>query len=71
MSVWLVRNGKTSTQGGPSSGSVNTPGNLCVSFHPEAYVRETLAEGFEIVDVVPEGAKGNPSASVSRTYASG
>ena len=35
-------------------------GNLCVSFHPEAYVRETLAEGFEIVDAVPEGAKGNP-----------
>jgi SAM-dependent methyltransferase len=35
-------------------------GNLCVSFHPESYVRETLAEGFEIVDAVPEGAKGNP-----------
>jgi SAM-dependent methyltransferase len=36
-------------------------GNLCVSFHPESYVRETLAEGFEIVDAVPEGAKGNPA----------
>jgi SAM-dependent methyltransferase len=35
-------------------------GNLCVSFHPESYVRETLAEGFEIVAAVPEGAKGNP-----------
>jgi len=35
-------------------------GNLCVAFHPESYVRETLAEGFEIVDAVPEGAKGNP-----------
>lgn len=35
-------------------------GNLCVSFHPESYVREILAEGFEIVDAVPEGAKGNP-----------
>jgi SAM-dependent methyltransferase len=35
-------------------------GNLCASFHPESYVRETLAEGFEIVDAVPEGAKGNP-----------
>ena len=35
-------------------------GNLCASFHPEPYVRETLAEGFEIVDAVPEGAKGNP-----------
>ena len=35
-------------------------GNICVSFHPEPYVRETLAQGFEIVDFVPEGAKGNP-----------
>jgi SAM-dependent methyltransferase len=35
-------------------------GNLCASFHPESYVRETLAEGFEIVDAVPEGAKGSP-----------
>lgn len=35
-------------------------GNLCLSFHPEAYVRQSLAEGFEIVDAVPEGAKGNP-----------
>jgi SAM-dependent methyltransferase len=33
-------------------------GNLCASFHPESYVRETLAEGFEIVDAVPEGALG-------------
>jgi hypothetical protein len=35
-------------------------GNMCVSFHPESCVRATLAKGFEIVDVVPEGAKGNP-----------
>jgi len=35
-------------------------GNICVSYHPESFVRKTLAEGFEIVDVVPEGAKGNP-----------
>lgn len=35
-------------------------GNICVSFHPESYVRETLAEGFELVEAVPEGAKGNP-----------
>jgi SAM-dependent methyltransferase len=34
--------------------------NICRCFHPESYVRETLAEGFEIVDAVPEGAKGNP-----------
>jgi SAM-dependent methyltransferase len=35
-------------------------GNLCVSFHPESYMRGTLAEGFVIVDFVAEGAKGNP-----------
>ncbi len=35
-------------------------GNMCVSFHPESYVRATLAKGFEVVDAVPEGAKGNP-----------
>ena len=34
--------------------------NDCAAFHPEAYVRQTLAVGFEVVDVVPEGAKGNP-----------
>jgi SAM-dependent methyltransferase len=35
-------------------------GNVCISFHPESYVRETLAQGFQIIDAVPEGAKGNP-----------
>jgi SAM-dependent methyltransferase len=35
-------------------------GNLCVAFHPESFVRETLAEGFEIVEVALQGAKGNP-----------
>jgi SAM-dependent methyltransferase len=34
--------------------------NLCVSFHPESYARESLSVGFEIVDFVSEGAKGNP-----------
>ena len=34
--------------------------NLCTTFHPPAYVRERLAAGFEAVDFVPEGAKGNP-----------
>jgi SAM-dependent methyltransferase len=35
-------------------------GNICVTFHPESYVRKTLAEGFEVVDAIPQGAKGNP-----------
>jgi SAM-dependent methyltransferase len=35
-------------------------GNLCSSFHPESYVRGSMSEGFQIVDVVPQGAKGNP-----------
>ena len=34
--------------------------NLCTAFHPPAYVRERLAAGFETLDFVAEGAKGNP-----------
>ncbi|HEV7475481.1 MAG TPA: class I SAM-dependent methyltransferase [Pyrinomonadaceae bacterium] len=34
--------------------------NWCNVYHPEEYVRTKLAEGFEVVDFVPEGAKGNP-----------
>jgi SAM-dependent methyltransferase len=34
--------------------------NDCAAFHPERYVRETLARGFEVVDMIPEGALGNP-----------
>lgn len=34
--------------------------NFCGAFHPQEYVRLTLARGFEVVDVIPEGAKGNP-----------
>ncbi len=34
--------------------------NICATFHPEAYVRHTLARGFEVVDFIPEGALGNP-----------
>ena len=34
--------------------------NLCTTFHPESYVRERLANGWEILDFVAEGAKGNP-----------
>jgi SAM-dependent methyltransferase len=34
--------------------------NDCIAFHPAAYVREHLAAGFEVLQHVPEGARGNP-----------
>ena len=34
--------------------------NDCAAFHPERYVRQTLADGFDVVDMSPEGALGNP-----------
>ena len=34
--------------------------NLCTTFHPPAYVRASLGDGLELVEEVPEGAKGNP-----------
>ena len=34
--------------------------NVCGAYHPEAYVREHLSEGFTVVDFVAEGAAGNP-----------
>jgi SAM-dependent methyltransferase len=40
---------------------LNEPGtNLCNVFHPEAYVRNRLSGDFEVVDFIPEGARGNP-----------
>jgi len=33
--------------------------NLCSVFHPESYVRRVLAEGFEVLHFLPEGARGN------------
>ena len=35
--------------------------NDCAAFHPVSYVRECLAKGYDIVDMIPEGALGNPS----------
>jgi hypothetical protein len=35
--------------------------NVSGAYHPEAYVRERLSEGFEVMDFVEEGALGNPS----------
>ncbi len=38
--------------------------NTCGTYHPVVYVREVLASGLEVVDFVPEGAKGNPRQDV-------
>lgn len=34
--------------------------NLCTAFHPPDYVKNRLAAGLELVEEVPEGARGNP-----------
>ncbi len=39
--------------------------NDCATFHPPVYVRQTLSQGFEIVDFLPEGALGNPRQDVN------
>jgi SAM-dependent methyltransferase len=38
--------------------------NICAAFHPEKYVRDELARGWEFVDFVEKGAAGNPSQDV-------
>lgn len=38
--------------------------NICTAFYSEKYVREHLTRGCEVVDFVPEGAKGNPTQDV-------
>jgi SAM-dependent methyltransferase len=35
--------------------------NLCSAYHPERYLRETFAGGFEFLGLEPEGARGNPT----------
>src|SRR5262249_23774099 len=35
--------------------------NLCGAYHPERYLRETFAQGFEFVEFEPQGALGNPT----------
>jgi SAM-dependent methyltransferase len=35
--------------------------NLCSAYHPERYLRDTFAQGFEFLELVPEGARGNPT----------
>jgi SAM-dependent methyltransferase len=34
--------------------------NLLGAYHPREYVSRNLSKGFEIVDFIPQGAKGNP-----------
>lgn len=41
--------------------NVKSPGsNTCAAYHPPDYVREQLARGLELLEFVPEGARGNP-----------
>ena len=43
----------------------DAPGtNLCSAYHPERYLRETFARGFELLVLEPEGARGNPTQDV-------
>ena len=34
--------------------------NHCAAFHPPAFVRNVLAAGFDVLEMAPEGATGNP-----------
>lgn len=38
--------------------------NQCGAFHREEYVRAQLAGGFEVLEFIPEVAKGNPGQDV-------
>lgn len=49
------RTGRLVTRGGDLPGT-----NHCAAFHPPAYVRGTFAKSFEVLELAPEGAKGNP-----------
>ena len=41
--------------------NLRSPGSsTCAAYHPFAYVRDHLASGLELIEFVPEGAKGNP-----------
>ncbi len=49
------RAGRFVVRGGDLAGT-----NHCATFHPPQFVRTVLADGFEVLDMAPEGAKGNP-----------
>ncbi len=38
--------------------------NLCSAYHPEAYLRDTFATGFEFLELEAEGARGNPTQDI-------
>ncbi len=41
--------------------NLKAPGsNACAAYHPPAYVRDHLIAGLDLIDHLPEGAKGNP-----------
>jgi SAM-dependent methyltransferase len=39
--------------------------NLCSAYHPERYLRETLAQGFALFELDEEGARGNPTQDLA------
>jgi 2-polyprenyl-3-methyl-5-hydroxy-6-metoxy-1,4-benzoquinol methylase len=42
--------------------NIRAPGsNTCSAYHPMAFVRDRLAGGLQLVDFIPEGARGNPN----------
>lgn len=49
------RAGRLVVRGGELAGT-----NHCATFHPSAFVRNVLADGFEVLEHAREGAKGNP-----------
>ncbi len=49
------RAGRLVVRGGDLAGT-----NHCAAFHPPPFVRGPFASGFEVLDLAPEGATGNP-----------
>jgi Methyltransferase domain len=39
--------------------------NLCTAFHPERYLRQVLADGFELLELRPGGATGTPTQDLA------
>lgn len=53
------RAGRLVVRGGDLVGT-----NHCAAFHPPAFVRGEFARGFDVLDLAPEGATGNPPQDV-------
>jgi SAM-dependent methyltransferase len=45
--------------------------NLCSAYHPEPYLRRAFGDGFELIELEPEGALGNPTQDLVLFSASG